>query len=275
MQDSEIEDLLENHTTYTANMASTYHISRHFASSYGSLVDRGANGDLAGADVNVLERTGWKVSATGIDDHELRGLDILTCVALIQTNHGKVNMLMHEYAYYGRGNTIHSPFQIEWFNNTCDDESHHVGGRHIITIFDGCAPPLQCRSGLMYMSILGKPADQDIDQYLHVLLTSPHERGPSVLDHSHPIIHGYPSWAPDPSPRDQHDPRIDECVNIHHGTIHTLSILSHTSNIFVKKHDQQPTTIDYNKLKPYFAQVNSDTIKKTFENSTQWAVTST
>ena len=41
--------------------------------------------------------------------HELPGLNIVTCVALIQTNHSKVNMLMHEYAYYGRGNTIHSP----------------------------------------------------------------------------------------------------------------------------------------------------------------------
>ena len=82
------------------------------ASSYGALVDRGANGSLAGPDVHVLERTGRKVSVTGIDDHEVPGLDILTCVALIHTNHGKVNMLMHEYAYYGRGNTIHSPCQI-------------------------------------------------------------------------------------------------------------------------------------------------------------------
>ena len=113
MQHSEIEDLLDNHTPYTVNMASTYHISKHSASSYGSLVDRGANGGLAGADVHVLERTGRKVSVTGIDDHELPGLDIVTCVALIQTNHGKVNMLMHEYANYGRGNTIHSSCQIE------------------------------------------------------------------------------------------------------------------------------------------------------------------
>ena len=107
-------------------MASTYHISTHSASSYGSLVDRGANGGLAGSDVCVLERTGRKVSVTGIDDHELPGLDEVTCVELIQSNHGKVNILMHEYAYYGRGNTIHSPCQIEWFNNTCDDKSHHV-----------------------------------------------------------------------------------------------------------------------------------------------------
>ena len=106
MQDSEIEDLLETHTSYTVNMASTYHVSKHSASSFGSLVDRGANGGLAGAEVHVLERTGRKVSVTGIDDHELPGLDIVTCVALIQTNHGKINMLMHEHAYNGRGNTM-------------------------------------------------------------------------------------------------------------------------------------------------------------------------
>ena len=232
-----------------------------------------ANGGLGGVDVHVLERTGRKVSVTGIDDHELPGLDIVTCVALIQTNHGKVNMLLHEYA--GRGNTIHSPCQIEWFNNTCDDKSHHVGGKQVITFLDGYATPLQCRSGLMYMSILGKPTDQDLDQYPHVLLTTPHEWDPSVLDYSHPNIHGYHSWAPDASVRDQHDPRIDECGNIHHRTIHTLSILSDIPTIFVKKHDHQPTSIDYNKLKPYFGWVNAETIKKTFENSTQWAVTST
>ena len=97
MQDSDIEDLLETHGHYSAKMASTYYISKHSALSYGSLVDRRANHCLAGADVHVLERTGRKVSVTSIDDHELCGLDIVTCVALIQTNHGKVNMLMPEY----------------------------------------------------------------------------------------------------------------------------------------------------------------------------------
>ena len=138
-------------------------------------VDRGANGGLPEADVCVLERTGRKVSINGIDDHEVPGLDIVTCVALIQTNHGKANMLMHEYAYYGRGNTIHSPCQIEWFHNKCDDKSHHVGGKQVIIFLDGYATPLECRSGLMYMSILGKHMDQDLDQYPHVSLSSPHE----------------------------------------------------------------------------------------------------
>ena len=190
MQDCDIEDPLENHTPHSVNKASTYDISKHSASSHLSLVDRGAKGGLAGADVCVLGRTGRKVSVTGIDGHELPGLDIVTCVALIQTNHSKVNMLMHEYAYYGRGNTIHSPCQIEWFNNTCDDKSHHVGGKQVITFLDGDATPLQCRSSLMYMSILGKPTDQDLDQYPHVLLSSPHEWDPSVLDYSHTNLLG-------------------------------------------------------------------------------------
>ena len=163
-------------------MASTYHISKHSPSSYGSLVDSGANGHLAGADVCVLERTARKVSVTGKDDHELPGLKIVTCVALTKTSHGKDDIVMHKYAYYGRGNTVHSPCEIEWFNNTCDDKSYHVGGKQVIIFLDGYATPFECRSGLIYMSILGKPKDQDLDQYPHVLLTSPHEWDPSVLD---------------------------------------------------------------------------------------------
>ena len=76
---------------------------KHSSSHYGSLIDRGANGGLAGSDVRILERTGRTVSVTGIDNHELPGLDIVTCAALLHTNHGKVVLVMHEYAYYGRG----------------------------------------------------------------------------------------------------------------------------------------------------------------------------
>ena len=61
IQDSDIADLLKTHGHYSAKLASTYHISKHSASSYGSIVDRGVNGGLAGADVHLLERTGRKV----------------------------------------------------------------------------------------------------------------------------------------------------------------------------------------------------------------------
>ena len=116
MQDSNVEELLDIYGHYSSKMTSFYHISKYSASSYGSLVDRGAHGSLAGVDVHIMERTSRKVSVTGIDDHELPGLDVVPYVALILTTIGKC--LIHEYASYGRGNTIHSPCQIEWFNNT-------------------------------------------------------------------------------------------------------------------------------------------------------------
>ena len=129
-----------------------YHVSKDSSSHYQSLIDRGTNGGLAGSDVRILEWTGRTLSVTGIGNHELPGFDIVTCAALLHTNHGKVILIMHEYAYYGRGNTIHSPGQIEWFQNTCDDKSFHVGGKQVITFLDGYATLLQCRTGLMYIT---------------------------------------------------------------------------------------------------------------------------
>ena len=93
-------------------------------------------------------------------------------------------LIMQEYACYGRGNTIHSPGQIERFQNTCDDKSFHVGGKEVVTFLDGYTTPLQCRTGLMYMNILGKPTDADLNTFPHVLLTGPHECDPSILDYT-------------------------------------------------------------------------------------------
>ena len=159
--------------------------------------------------MRILERTGRTVSATGIGNHDIPGLDLVTCAALLNTNHGKVIIIMHEYAYYGRGNTIHSPGQNEWFQNTCDDKSFHVRGEQVITFLDGYTTPLQCRTGLMYMNLLGKPTDPDLNTYPHVSLTGPHEWDPSVLDYTHPTTSDDPTWAPDPSQCCEHDPRID------------------------------------------------------------------
>ena len=51
-----------------------------------SLVDREANGCLAGADMRQLEATPPErfVDITGIDNHNVNGLPIVTCAALTQ-----------------------------------------------------------------------------------------------------------------------------------------------------------------------------------------------
>ena len=53
-----IDQLLDH---YQINMAKMYNISKHQASKYRSLVDRGANGGLAGADVKILSYSGRTV----------------------------------------------------------------------------------------------------------------------------------------------------------------------------------------------------------------------
>ena len=143
----------------------TYHIAQASQAKHGSLVDRGANGGLAGSDVRILSRSSRKCAVTGIDSHELQGLDVVQCAALVQTNHGIVNLIMNEYACYGKGRTIRSSGQIEWFKNSVDDRSVQVGGKQRICTIDGYAMPLTCRGGLMYLSILGKPIDQDLERY--------------------------------------------------------------------------------------------------------------
>ena len=46
----------------------------------------------------------------------------------------------------------------------------------------------------MYLSLLGKPSDEDQKRYPAVHLTGPHEWDPSVFDFTHPSGDGEPPW---------------------------------------------------------------------------------
>ena len=89
----------------TINHHFTYHVAQASQAKHGSLVDTGANGGLAGSDVRILSRSSRKCTVTGIDSHELQGLDVVQCAAIVETNHGIVNLIMNEYACYGKGHT--------------------------------------------------------------------------------------------------------------------------------------------------------------------------
>ena len=96
---------------------------------------------------------------------------MVQCAALVETNHGIVNHIMNEYTCYRKGHTIHSSGQIEWFKNSVDDRSVQVGGEQRICTIDGYAMPLTCRGGVMYLPILGKQTDTDLERYPAVHLT--------------------------------------------------------------------------------------------------------
>ena len=259
-----------------------YHVAQAKQAQHGSLVYRGANGGLTGSDVRVLSKSSRKCTVTGIDQHQINGLDIVQRAALVKTNHGYVNLIMNEYAYYGKGHTIHSSCQIEWHKNQVDDKSVKVGGSQCINTLDGYSFPLKCTGALMYLSISGKPTDEELVKYPSVHLTSIHEWDPSVLSLSYPEGDGEPVWACDPQHVDLIDPNFDPQELYTKRAINTLSSLANVdkispmamssskSPIQACKHQIKSETPDFDKYRPYFSWVNADTIKETFKHTTQW-----
>ena len=94
--DDPLDQVLQTYQAYQQTQSETEtpcrqmnaHITYHVASSKSSktwyLVDRGENGGLAGSDVRVLSTSSRKCTVTGIDNHEIPGLDLVQCAALVQ-----------------------------------------------------------------------------------------------------------------------------------------------------------------------------------------------
>ena len=222
------------------------------------LVDRGANGGLAGSDMRVIHKPHRKINISGIDNHEVTGLDVVTAATLLNTSLGKVIGIFNEYAYLGKGSSIHSSGQLEWFKTNVDEKSIKVGGTQLITTLDGYSVPLLIKDGLAYATSLGRPTDQDMDTYPHVFFTSPDEWDPSVLDHDPPHLDGLdPSQVPD---QPFGDPMFDAYGDFNECIIANLNILldappedcgSYTSTSYVssaKLHQGSPHEPDWNAL---------------------------
>ena len=150
------------------------------------LIDRGANGGLAGADMRVIHTTPRKINIVGIGDHELTGLNVVTAATLLDTQKGPIIGVFHEYAHHGKGKSIHAAGQMEWFNCKVDDRSQHVGGTQSIQTSEGYVIPLFIEYGLVYMQSMRIPTDHDLQHYPHVLFTSPGIWDTSALDHGIP-----------------------------------------------------------------------------------------
>ena len=231
------------------------------------MVDRGANGGLAGSDMRVIHKTHRKINIQGIDNHEVTGLDVVTAATLLNTSQGKVIGIFNEYAYLGKGSSIHSSGQLEWFKTNVDEKSVKVGGTQLITTLDGYSVPLLIKDGLAYATSLGRPTDQDMDTYSHVFFTSPDEWDASVLDHDPPHLDELdPSQVPD---QPFGDPMFDAYGDFNERIIANLNILldappedcgSYTeiSSVFTPNlHQSSHQEPDWNALRPLFAWTSS------------------
>ena len=249
-----------------------HYIFQHANHTNNQLVDRGANGGLAGSDMRVIYKTHRKINISGIDNHEVNGLDVVTAATLLNTSLGKVIGIFNEYAHLGKGSSIHSSGQLEWFKTHVDEKSIKVGGTQLITTLEGYSVPLLIKDGLAYATSLGRPTDQDMDTYPHLFFTSPDEWDPSVLDHDPPPLDGLdPSQVLD---QPFGDPMFDAYGDFNERIIANLNILldappedygSYIANLH-QGSSQEP---DWNALRPFFAWTSPSSIQDTFNVTTR------
>jgi hypothetical protein len=119
-----------------------------------SLIDRGANGGVAGEDVRLIFKTNRSVDIKGIDNHHVNDVGIDTVGGVVQTHRGPVIAIVHQYALLGKGASIHSPAQMEWYKNDINDISIHVpGGMQRIKTLKGYSIPLSIKEGITRLDI--------------------------------------------------------------------------------------------------------------------------
>jgi hypothetical protein len=132
--------------------------------------------------VRVIFRTSRTVDIKGIDNHHVNDIGIRT-VDGVNTQKSPVISVMHQYALLGKGDSIHSPSQLEWYKNDVNDKSVHVpGGLQRLTTLDGYVIPLIIKNCLARLETWPH-TDHEYETLPHVFLTSVVEWDPTVLDH--------------------------------------------------------------------------------------------
>jgi len=176
------------------NSKRVYRVSAHAAErgNRGALVDRGANGGIIGHDAHVLyTHPGQEVDVTGIDNHQIDSLKVVDASAKIFTQRGEAIGMFRQHAYHGKGRTIHSSGQIEWYKgNVVHDRSLKVGGAQHIRTLDGYALPINIDNGLPHVSQVPH-TQKEFDELPHVIFSSSAEWDPTVLDNK---LSSQPHW---------------------------------------------------------------------------------
>ena len=78
--------------------------------------------------------------------HNIQELPIVTVAGVVVSHLGPICLIMHQYAYHGKGKTIHSCVQVEDYGNDVNDTSLKVkDGKQRITTLENYVIPLQIR----------------------------------------------------------------------------------------------------------------------------------
>ena len=284
-----------------------YHVTAHSIARHkrGSLVDRGANGGILGNDAIVLYRYPHRtVDVTGIDNHEMGGLVMVDAYAKTISQHGDLIVILQQYAYHGLNRTIHSSAQIEANKNIVDDRSMKVGGKQCIRTNDGYIIPLDIINGLPYMPMC-TATKEEFDSLPHTVLTSPEE---SIVQHVDNILSTQDDWynfiidldsglidtpfdavgnyrkrepttattivPPPTDPYQTLEVAATALRALNDRFVFSTDVVtdpSDSSREILPPVDRKLRNPNYEQFRPYFLHAPIEKIRKTFENTTQFA----
>ena len=149
---------------------------------WNTLIDRGANGGISGADSRPLEFYEQTVDCTGMGDHMERNLPTCVSAIKVRSSEGDIVAIFHHQARMPKVRTICSSGQMEHFGVIVNEKSKNATGEqpHLIHP-SGIKVPLAIVNGLLYLK--GScPSDDDLNRLKRVEFTSPKPWDPSVLD---------------------------------------------------------------------------------------------
>ena len=257
------------------------YLFQHANHTNNQLVDRGANGGLAGSDMRVIHKTHRKINISGIDNHEVTGLDVVTAATLLTTSLGKVIGIFNEYAYLGKGSSIHSSGQREWFKTNVDEKSFKVGGTQLITTLDGplWMDILSLSSSMMVWPIPPPLEDPQIRIWTHIHMSSSHLLMNGTPQSLTMILHTLMDWTPVKSLTNLFmtpclmPMEISMSASLPTSTsswMHLQKIVGQISSVLTANlHHSSPQEPDWNALRPFFAWTSPSSIKDTFNVTTR------
>ena len=172
-------------TSSNANKGrTTIRVNTNNRNGWAALVDRGANGGIAGSDTRIIdpELEQGSIDLCGIDNHTVRNLRIVTVGAVAKSNWGEVIIILHQQASMPDGKTILSCGQMEHYKVKVNDKSPAITKTTpTITTVEGCVIPISFINGLPYLKI--RPyTDSEWASLIHVHLTEDKEWDPRILD---------------------------------------------------------------------------------------------
>ena len=175
-----------------------YSVSRANRLSSNGLIDRGANGGVAGDPTHLRTisiNAGQFIDIVGIDNHTLDHIPIGTVggVSKAVGPDGKpteVILIMHQYALHGRGKSIHAPIQFEAYSQVVDDKAIRFGGTQTIQTPEGYTIPLDMQNGLIHLSTRAF-TDDEFARLPHIPMTSSDTWNPNIGNNN---ISEDPTW---------------------------------------------------------------------------------